>query len=166
MEAKFVQYFRELQSEVAVRPLLEAFGNALSEQLGATDARVFARRVGQSFADAHPLGEATTLDALQNQMNTFWSQYKWGQTVLEETAGALRIVHCFSPLVAALGEKSAQWSPAFLEGVYQQWFLSLRLDPSLAVKQASDIDVTGSVEFRLERAAAQPAPARSPGLFR
>lgn len=167
MEAKFIEYFRELQSDVTVRPLLEAFGNALSEQLGVADARIFAKRVGQSFAEARPLGNAATLEELQNQMNRFWSQYKWGEVSLEETSGALRILHHFSPLVAALGEKSAPWSPAFLEGVYQHWFSGLRLDSRLAVKQTSEVDVTGSVEYRLERSApVQQTPARASGLFR
>ena len=163
MDAPLIHYVRELQADPSWTPFLGTLGQELEAQLAPADLRVLMARVGQRFAASYPLGASATLPELQVAMNERWSAMRWGLVSLEESSGFLRVNHQLSPLVAVLGETSASWSAAFLEGVYQAWFTAMGIDPALKIRQAAEPDALGSVEFRLERKEA-PVP-KAPSIF-
>jgi hypothetical protein len=50
----------------------------------------------------------------------------------------------------AFGANALPWSPAFLEGAYQEWLSALGAQ-GLSVVQAGEFDESAAVEFRLGR---------------
>lgn len=109
------------------------------------------RRLGARFAHASPLPPCATLDELQIAMGRIWVNQDWGWVTLDEQQGSLRIAHFCAPLFTAFGPASAAWAPAFLEGVYQEWFRQSQAG-ALNVRYIAGPDATGSVELRLESA--------------
>lgn len=122
-----------------------------AQQLAEGDLQALMRRLGARFAQASPLPDCNTLDELQIAMGRIWVGQDWGWVALEELPGSLRIQHYCSPLVTAFGPDSTAWSPAFLEGVYQEWFRQSQAG-TLQVRQVSAPDAAGSIELRLEAA--------------
>jgi hypothetical protein len=61
-------------------------------------------------------------------------------------------VHYCAPL-PAFGASALAWTPAFLEGAYQQWLAALGAE-GLAIGQASEFGDDAAIEFRLARVAA------------
>ena len=66
-----------------------------------------------------------------------------------DEADYLRIAHSCAPL-QAFGSAALNWTPAFLEGVYQTWLSALGAE-GLSVVQASEFDEYATIEFRLGR---------------
>ena len=149
MEPAIVEYFAEMQCSRQWKGFLRALSEEFSQQLPEADLQALMRRLGARFAQASPLPDCNTLDELQIAMGRIWVGQDWGWVKLEELHGALRISHFCAPLFTALGPASAAWSPAFLEGVYQEWFRQSQAG-TLQVRQVSGPDATGSVELRLE----------------
>ncbi len=108
-----------------LRAMAAEFGQALPDE---ESARLMAR-IGQRFADAHPLPPAATVQALQASVNAVWSECEWGWAAFEERHDQLRIVHACSPFAVALGPGNG-WQHGFLEGAYRHW---LRAAGMLAV---------------------------------
>lgn len=167
MNTTLLNHLRQLQIDATWSPLLEALGQELEAQLDAPALRVLMARAGQRFAAARPLEGAPTLADLEAAMNRHWQSMGWGVATLEEKPGYLRILHEFCPLPASLGTAGQAWSLAFLEGIYQAWFMSLGVDAALQVRQHGLADELGSAEFRLERleAAQAPVASRPPSIF-
>ncbi len=104
------------------------------------------RRVGGRFAQGVELGSCNTLWDLQLAMGRVWVGLDWGWVALEESAHHLRIRQHCTPLLAAFGSDAERWSPAFLEGVYQQWFHQAGAG-HLQVRQAGGFDDAGGIEL-------------------
>jgi hypothetical protein len=151
VEPAIVEYFVELQCSRQWKGFLRALAEEFSQQLPEADLQALMRRLGARFAAASPLPPCGTLDELQIAMGRTWVGQDWGWVTLEEQQGALRITHFCAPLFTALGPASVAWSPAFLEGVYQEWFRQSQAG-ALQVRHVAGPDVSGSVELRLESA--------------
>lgn len=114
------------------------------------------RRVGGRFAQGVVLGQCNTLWDLQLAMGRVWVGLDWGWVAFEETADHLRIRHHCTPLLAAFGSGAEHWSPAFLEGVYQEWFRQTGAG-DLQVRQAGGFDAAGGIELHLAAPVSQGA---------
>ena len=130
---------------------LNVLGTELSEQLSQDALRLFFFRMGTRFASENPIAAAESVPDMQAAMTSVWDDLDWGTVTLVEVDAALVITHYCSPLVAAFGPATQASTPAFLEGVYQQWFTQLGSSEILRVKQVSDPDEFGSIEYRLAR---------------
>jgi hypothetical protein len=77
----------------------------------------------------------------------------WGRVELEDSGRSLRIIHHGSTngnlKKAAFGDQAAYWIPSFLEGVYQSWLSSMGAGDALQVRQTSETDEFGSIDFEL-----------------
>jgi hypothetical protein len=107
------------------------------------------QRVGRRFAAAHPLPPCATTPELGAALNAIWNDVDWGFVEVGDEPDYLRIVHCCPPLLA-FGANALPWSPAFLEGAYQEWLSALGAQ-GLSVVQAGEFDESAAVEFRLGR---------------
>ncbi len=122
-----------------------------SAQLPETDLRLLMQRIGARFADLAPVSNCQSIADLQTAISGIWMEQDWGWVTLEEKDDHLSIRHNCAPIKAAFGTDSLAWTPAFLEGAYQRWFHQMGAGQILDVKQSSDADTLGCVEFRLSR---------------
>jgi len=151
MERSAADYLAPRQCARQWQTFLTVFAAELSEQLSQDALRLLFYRTGTRYAAAHPLPDATSVADMQQAMADIWDAYDWGTVSLSEVEAALQITHVCSPLMAAFGESAQAWTPAFLEGAYQQWFTQLGSSELLRVKQVSDADEFGTITFKLAR---------------
>jgi hypothetical protein len=145
-------YLLERQISTQWRGVLAALAEEFEAQIGRNELRQLMNRIGQRFANAHPLPACESLADLVESLNALWRGTDWGFVALAEEPAYLSITHYCAPL-PAFGERALAWTPAFLEGAYQQWLGALGAD-GLAMKQYGELDENAAVEFRLARGAA------------
>lgn len=124
------------------RPFLGALAQELNSRLEPDQARALMRRLGTSMARNAPLPAMELLPDLEDAMNGVWSGMDWGWVELNDTDDALRIIHHCAPIEAAFGAGSRHWSPAVLEGAYEQWLRAAGAGDRLRVQQLAT-DTTG-----------------------
>ncbi len=153
MDHAIIEYFTEQQCSRQWKGFLRAFAGEFATQLDEADLRALMRRMGARFAqDADiDLAACRTLDDLQLAMGRVWVGLDWGWVELADRDQYLEIIHHCAPLLGAFGADAQRWSPGFLEGAYQAWFASVNAG-QLEVRQATEPDLAGSVEFRLAQA--------------
>lgn len=117
------------------RPFLGALAQELSSRIEPDQARALMRRLGTSMARNAPLPAVELLPDLEDAMNGVWSGMNWGWVELSDTDDALRIIHHCAPIEAAFGAGSRHWSPAVLEGAYEQWLRAAGAGDRLRVQQ-------------------------------
>ncbi len=149
MEQAIFDHLTGNQAARQWKQFLRALAAEFSDQLAEADLRGMMQRVGGRLAAQLPLPRCDTLAQMQHAMSDVWQGCDWGWVELHETADHLAIRHFCSPLRAAFGDQHLRWTPAFLEGVYQQWFHSMGSGSTLRVQQSTQADTTGCVEFRL-----------------
>jgi hypothetical protein len=146
-----VEYLSDRQCSRQWKSFLGALADEFSAQLDVGDLRALMHRVGVRFATQTVLERCQTVDDMQFAMSKIWVALDWGWVSVEEAADHLLITHNCAPLRAAFGPGALQWTPAFLEGVYQRWFQEQGSGTELVVVQHSQPDSAGCVEFRLGR---------------
>ncbi|MEX8493393.1 cellulose biosynthesis protein BcsD [Sphaerotilus sp.] len=117
------------------RPFLGALAQELSSRIEPDQARALMRRLGVSMARSAPLPAMELLPDLEEAMNGVWSGMNWGWVELNDTDDALKIIHHCAPIEAAFGAGSRHWSPAVLEGAYEQWLRAAGAGDRLRVQQ-------------------------------
>ena len=128
-----------------------------SQRLSVPEMRQLMHRIGTRIAATHPIAACRTVSELQHAMNQRFAELGWGWTRIEETERALAVTHFCLPFSAALGPHAMAWTPALLEGAYQDWFKSLGAGGALRVTQrmgdAAGTKMTNGqkLEFRLSR---------------
>ena len=146
-----LELYREMACSRQWRGFLRALGAEFESALPPQELDRLMARVGERFADAHPLPAVPTLEALEQGCNQVWRELGWGQVVFVETEVAVEIQHVGSPLASAFGQATA-WPQGFLLGVYRRWMRSAGMLPGLDVRL-----VTGGTEdvllYRLARVA-------------
>ena len=144
-----IEYLLARQSSRQWNGFLSALSAELSSHLGVDECRALMHRAGLRFASQTPLPACETVQEMQHAMSEVWLGMEWGWVSLHETPQYLSIQHFCTPLQAAFGAEHAGGMAAFLEGVYQHWFHSLGSGPALVVRQATEPDRYGFVEYRL-----------------
>lgn len=145
-----LNYLAEKNCSTQWRFFLSALGEELVQTLSEDKLRIVMRQLGQRVATQLPLGDCSTLQEIQNAANLHWDALNWGWVELSEHASYLRLRHYCAPVLHAFGSSAAGWSPAFLEGVYQQWLASIGASSALRVIQSSQLDVeTEFVDYHL-----------------
>lgn len=130
---------------------LRVLGDSLQTQLSESEFQLFMKRLGERFAQDHPLGQTQNLPELEAAINRFWADRQWGFAKLGDLGGALRIEHWGSPLPAAL-QVDAEVGGAFLEGVYGGWLSAAGAPPELTVGQAPSSGLPMHISFELKAA--------------
>lgn len=148
MDNSLSDYLRARQVAPQWRHVLPAFGRALSANIPAETLRVLLQDTGTAFAQAVPVAQTESVAGMQDAMNAVWDAQDWGWVRIEDHGDALVLSHHASPLAAAFGPHAMSWTPAFLEGAYQQWFRQLGAADTLRVRLHGDIDDAGIVTLR------------------
>jgi hypothetical protein len=143
-----MEYLLQKQCARQWRSFLDAMSAEFAAQLPVDDLRVLMRRIGIRFAQSASLPACETVEQIRDAANRIWEEVDWGYVDMEEGDGYLRLIHRYAPL-GAFGEEALTWSPSFLEGVYQQWFVSCGAGDELGLRQATDYDAAGVIEYRL-----------------
>lgn len=149
MKTESVDYLLTRQCSRQWKGFLKALATEFSTQIDVPELRALMNRVGVRFGIQTALQPCVSVQEVQQAMNLIWSDMDWGWVEIEERDRALSIMHFCSPISAAFGRDMQDWTTAFLEGVYQQWLLALGASDSLRVRQVSQIDDFGRIEFRL-----------------
>lgn len=118
------------------RGFVLAMAEEFMEALPEADLARLMTRIGERFARAHPLPQAVSLEDLERSANVLWSTLAWGQVRFQDQGDGVRIEHLAAPLTALLASQ-AGWAPAFLQGVYRQWFSQAGMLPALDVQPAA-----------------------------
>lgn len=147
-----IKYYAEQQPSVQWKHFLTAMAGEFSEQLALEDLRSLMARIGGRFAEGFKVDQCDTLEQLQKRINIVWTELDWGWVEFAEGSELIGIRHLCSPLRAAFGEASVQWTPAFLEGAYQHWFATIGIDPALRVSQVGGVDEANHLTFKLSHA--------------
>jgi hypothetical protein len=142
-------YLLQRQISPQWRGLLTALAEEFEAQIGQDELRQLMYRVGCRFAAASPLPPCNSSAARADALNARWQEAEWGYVQLSDEPEYLRIAHSCAPLLA-FGATALNWTPAFLEGVYQTWLSALGAE-GLSVAQASEFDEHATIEFRLGR---------------
>lgn len=143
------EYLLERQLSAQWCGFLTALADEFEAQLGPDELRQLFNRVGRRFAHAQPLAPCASTAELVHALNAVWMANDWGVVELADEPEYLRIVHSCAPL-AAFGANALEWTPAFLEGAYEQWLSEMGAE-GLSVRQASHLDDSASIEFRLSK---------------
>jgi Cellulose synthase subunit D len=128
-------YHLRYQCSPQWRPFLGALALELNTRIETEQSRALMRRLGASMARSAPLPALELLPDLEAAMNSVWSAMNWGWVELNDTDDALRIVHHCAPIEVAFGANSRAWSPAVLEGAYEQWLRAAGAGDRLRVQQ-------------------------------
>lgn len=119
----------------------------MHQSAGPDDASAFLRHVGQRMAQAHPLGEQGTLEALEGELNRAMRDMEWGWVRLAIEGATLRIVHGAYPGIQEKAEPWGQSIAAVLEGMYQHWFQQQNAEVTLTVR-CIEASASGALVFR------------------
>jgi len=142
---KNVQYYESQQCANQWKAFLVAFSAEFASKGDVPDLRAFMYQMGRTMAAAFPALDGTSLQALEDGINSYWSQINWGWVELVEQAESLIVEHHASPVKVAFGTDALTWSPALLEGVYAQLFDNLGMDKSLCLTQRGDAQEDGQL---------------------
>jgi hypothetical protein len=130
------------------RDFLHALAEEFRAHLSTAELRGLMHRIGLRFATLHPLAPCASIADLRDAMNAAWKPLDWGAVNLDDQDGAALVIgHICSPLSAAFGEAHLDWTPAFLEGVYQGWMSAAGADDALQVRLQHAEPGTGSLRF-------------------
>nr|WP_255681966.1 cellulose biosynthesis protein BcsD [Luteimonas sp. BDR2-5] len=140
--SELLGYYRAHACPLQWRGFLCALGDEFEDALSDAELTLLMSRIGGRFAQAHPLPDVDTLDALQAALNAIWNARNWGYVVFEELPDRVLIRHGASPLASALGGERI-WAAGFLEGAYREWFraagMLAGLDVRMAAPQSADV---------------------------
>ena len=146
-----VSYLLDRQCSRQWKKFLAALAAEFASQIDVGELRALMKRIGTRFAVNNPIPPCTSITEIQGAMSAVWLDSEWGWVEVDEVDRAMRIVHQCAPLWSAFGPESVDWTPAFLEGVYQQWLVALGAGDLLRVRQVTRMDEFGRIEFRLSQ---------------
>jgi hypothetical protein len=152
-DARKIDYRLRRQSSKKWRSLLSAMAKVLAAQTDAINTKAAFKSIGLTFAAIVSLSPSKTIEETQQAICNVWEEMDWGTVLLEEHGDTLRIVHHSLDngrlLIDAFNGSTEFWAAAFLEGVYQKWLGDMSVSTHLNVKQISEVDEFGSVEYEL-----------------
>ena len=152
-DARKIDYRLRRQSSKKWRSLLSAMAKVLAAQTDASNTKAAFKSIGLTFAAIVPLPPSKTIEETQQAICNVWEEMDWGTVLLEEHGDTLRIVHHSLDngrlLIDAFNGSTEFWAAAFLEGVYQKWLGDMSVSTHLNVRQISEVDEFGSVEYEL-----------------
>lgn len=142
-----LEYFVARQCPEQWKGFLSATAGELASRFGPDELREVMHGIGGRFAAEIELPDSNTVPAIEAAMSAVWRELNWGWVELDEETGSLQLIHHCAPLLAAFGADALAWTPAFLEGAYQQWFMQLGASEILRVRQLAPTDSQDGIAF-------------------
>ena len=127
MNKSLLAYYRGQQSSQQWEDFLRCMAVELASQASEEELRAVFSGIGKRQASAleNHLHGIDGLNDLELALNEYWARRHWGFVAFNEKKNVVEIMHSASPLAEVFGEDSLSWSVGFLEGFYEQIFLSL-----------------------------------------
>jgi hypothetical protein len=148
-----IDYKVKRQTSRHWRSLLSATAGEIQRIESKAELRLLMARIGAKFASQTTMPEDGALGDYEKYMCTVWADMDWGWVELKDGGDTLYITHHCSTNGRlnsnAFGDNSDFWVSSFLEGVYQHWMSRMGASEKLRVKQTSEIDEFGSIEYCL-----------------
>ncbi|MES0873823.1 hypothetical protein ABSH63_07400 [Sinimarinibacterium sp. HSW-8] len=135
MDPRSIEYLLRRRPAETVEPLVRALSAELQSQVPEDQLRALAYMAGRRLAAQHSIGEVRTLAEFEAFANDTLERLDWGWMQVEETPGAVDILHGCAPLERCFGEGVQGWAPAFFEGMYAEWMRQLGAGERLDVRQ-------------------------------
>jgi len=132
-----LDYYRSQVCAPQWRGFLRAMAAEFADALPGAELHRLMARMGERFAQSHPLPACDDLVQLQQACNQVWTAAQWGSVRFVEHPAQVSIEHLGSPLAALLGT-DADWAGGFLEGAYRHWFNAAGMLPTLDVGHAGN----------------------------
>ena len=148
MNNEFIEYLFAHQKPADTRFFVFALMQQLVEQAHPDELQALMHASGVSAARTMPLASCQTVAELQEIINVKWSELNWGCVRLIEHPEHLLIEHMWSPFRDLFSPFSLEPGAAFLEGVYQEWFIELGAGSQLRVRFMQIDPETGALLFR------------------
>jgi hypothetical protein len=153
LDTQNIDYKVKRQTSRLWRNLLSATASELSSEESKDELKLMMVRIGFRFASQTTLPEDGSLNDYQKFMCSVWADMDWGWVELRDSGDTLHITHHSSTngrlTNGAFSDASDDWVSSFLEGVYQQWMSRMGAGEKLRIKQASEADEFGSIEYCL-----------------
>lgn len=151
-EASLAYYARQ-QCSSQWFAFLGAFAEEFGQQIPVAELRVLMARLSRSMAKHIPAPSGSTIEELEESINTIWFNMDWGWVRLTEKDDGLFVEHHASPTMHTFGEDALAWSPALLEGIYADWFAAIGgKDSPLRLTQVEPLQVgDAALVFRYGR---------------
>lgn len=144
MQSKLISYLESQRRDSQWGVFLKAVLDEMTSAVGPDDARRLLVKAGSRAASDLPLPACDSLQQLESAANRHWGKLGMGVATFEERPDSLEISHQLAPSHAVNSEGLG----AFLEGVYQQWFLAVGAGTQLQVREYKSAE-KGTFLFRL-----------------
>lgn len=131
VQSKLISYLESQRRDAQWAPLLQSFVHEASSALGRDESRRLMVKAGMRAAREMALPQCDSVGQMEIEANRHWARLGWGVVSFTERRDSLDISHECVP-----ADPPAQQGLAdFLEGVYQQWFVSVGAGAQLQVRQ-------------------------------
>lgn len=141
IEARSLAYLAKQRGSAQGLPMLQALVGEMFDSAGEHDGCSFMRHVGRRLASELGTPSASTLEELEQDINSRWMGMDWGWITLATDGKSLTLTHGSYP---GAGGSSSQWQSAMaalLEGLYEAWLVVLGEGASLRVSCTEQIDM-------------------------
>ncbi len=150
MDPRSLDYLQQRTPPETVEPLLRVLAAELEVQVPGGQLRSLAYMAGRRFGAQRSIGEVRTLVDFETFANQVLGRLDWGWMRIEESTGAVDILHGCAPLQHWFGDGAPTWAPGFFEGMYAEWMRQLGAGERLDVRQiVSSAPVSDVMRFRL-----------------
>lgn len=150
MDPRSLKYLTSTPRIQSPLPALIALGQELAAQIPVGQLRSLLYQAGRRFGVEHPIGDIRTLGDFEIYAQGLFQALDWGWVEIQESPGAVDIVHGCSPILGWFGPDAAEWAPGFFEGVYAEWMRQLGAGDRLDVREViSNRSSSDYLVFRL-----------------
>lgn len=139
VEQGSLDYFLGRPVEPRWAGFLTVLAEELAAQMPATELRSFFGVLGRRWAQKYPLPASGDLKQLEASINSAFSACEWGWVYVRDLGNCIEFLHSCAPLRTAFGANALEWTPGFLEGLYEQWLQDHGAGKGLVLKQAGRV---------------------------
>lgn len=150
IERSALRFFAARACDRQWQLFLRTLADELNDQMDVEEIRAFCYVLGQRMAEASPIPEVETLDALEQVLNQRFGDMDWGWVMIRDVHSSLEFVHSCAPFRSAFGDAGMAWAGALLEGMYAIWLRQLGAGEELQLRQIGEAEGDAdTMRFRL-----------------
>lgn len=144
MQSKLIAFLESQRRDAQLAAFLKPLVHVVRSEFGEDETRLLMVKAGANAAQNLILPMCESIGELELAANEHLSRLGWGVVSFVEQHSYLEISHECAPITSPMYEVFA----GFLEGLYQEWFLSAGAGDQLQVRQ-QECAVDGIFLYRL-----------------
>lgn len=144
-------YYRQQQQQPGWFDLLSVMIGGMLRNAGERESYAFLQQMGDDLARRYPLGAASTVGELEQQINAVLARFNWGFVDVQPHDASMLISHMALPPGDGMMEDS-QWRQvlaAVLTGLYARWLSEQGGDPAVSLVCEADGDASLNFRYRM-----------------